>query len=126
MTVLRPSRETDRDSRGVRVVLDARPLQDPDAPLTPFAMDEYQLAANAEAEQLAVQADELASQARTDIQRASNYILGVVLFATALFFAGISTKVTARPLRLVVLALGCAVFVGTVTWIASFPVSLSV
>jgi hypothetical protein len=103
-----------------------RPLQDPDAPLTPFAMDEYQLAARAEAEQLEAEADELASQARTNIQRASNYILGVVLFATALFFAGISTKVAMRPARIAVLVMGSAVFIGTVIWIATFPVSVSV
>ena len=34
------------------------------------------------------------AQARRDIQRASNYVLGVVLFASALFFAGMSTKLT--------------------------------
>ena len=31
---------------------------------------------------------------RVDIQRAANYVLGVVLFAVALFFAGMSTKLT--------------------------------
>ena len=34
-------------------------------------------------------------QVRRDIQRSSNYVLGVVLFAVALFFAGMSTKLTA-------------------------------
>jgi hypothetical protein len=67
-----------------------------------------------------------AAQARRNIQRASNYVLCVVLFATALFFAGISTKVTMRGARLAVLVLGCGVFIGTVIWIATFPVSLSV
>ena len=34
------------------------------------------------------------------IQRASNYVLGVVLFASALFFAGMSTKLTTPRLRI--------------------------
>ena len=33
------------------------------------------------------------------IQRATNYVLGVVLFATSLFFAGISTKLNSTRLR---------------------------
>jgi hypothetical protein len=50
----------------------------------------------------------------------------VVLFATALFFAGMSTRVSSRPLRLIILGMGCAVFIGTVIWIATFPISVSV
>ena len=44
-----------------------------------------------------------AAQARRNIQRASNYVLGVVLFASALFFAGMSTKLTSPRLRVVML-----------------------
>ncbi len=45
----------------------------------------------------------LAADVRRDIQRGSNYVLGVVLFAVALFFAGMSTKLTAPGLRKVML-----------------------
>ena len=60
------------------------------------------------------------------IQRASNYVLGVVLFASALFFAGISTKLTTPRLRVAMLVLGCAVFLGTAIWIATSPISIAV
>jgi hypothetical protein len=70
-----------------------RPLRTPDAPLTPFAMPQYKLAARAQAERLDRRADVLAATARRNIQRSTNYVLGVVLFAVALFFAGMSTKV---------------------------------
>ena len=60
------------------------------------------------------------------IQRASNYVLGVVLFASALFFAGISTKLTTPRLRVAMLALGCMVFLVTAIWIATSPISLAV
>ena len=60
------------------------------------------------------------------MQRATNYVLCVVLFAAALFFAGMSAKLRTRGLREALLAFGLVVFVGTVAWIATFPVSLSV
>ena len=103
-----------------------RPLRNPDAPATPFAMPEYQVAARAESERLDAEAELSAAQSRRNIQRASNYVLGVVLFASALFFAGMSTKLTSPRLRVVMLAIGGVVFVGTALWIATSPVSLSV
>ena len=60
------------------------------------------------------------------IQRSSNYVLAVVLFASALFFAGISTKLTSPRLRVALLAIGCAIFLLTAAWIATSPVSVSV
>jgi hypothetical protein len=103
-----------------------RPLKNSNAPLTPFAMPQYQLAARDESERLEVAADASAAEARANVQRATNYVLGVVLFATALFFAGMSAKLRTRRLRTALLAFGAAVFVGTVVWIATFPVSISV
>jgi hypothetical protein len=103
-----------------------RPLKNPGAPLTPFAMPEYQVAASADAARLDAEAEASAAEVRRDIQRASNYVLAVVLFAVALFFAGMSTKLGDPTLRKVTLALGCLVFVGTVAWIATFPVSVTV
>jgi hypothetical protein len=103
-----------------------RPLKNPNAPLTPFAMPQYQLEARAEAEQLNAKAEIFAANARRDIQRSSNYVLGVVLFASALFFAGMSTKLTTPKLRVAMLSIGCLVFLSTALWIATSPVSLSV
>ena len=101
-----------------------RPLESTAAPPTPFAMDEYRLAAREEARRLNVEAEALAAQVRRDIQRASNYVLGVVLFAVALFFAGMSTKLGTPGLRAGMLLVGCLVFVGAFIWIATSPVSI--
>ena len=103
-----------------------RPLKTKNAPLTPFAMPQYRLAAKAEAERLDLVAEGLAAGVRRDIQRSSNYVLCVVLFAVSLFFAGISTRLTAARLRVALLGLGIALFLGTVVWIATFPVSVAV
>jgi hypothetical protein len=100
------------------------PLQSPDAPPTPFAMPEYVVEAQTEAADLDRQAEVSAATVRRDILRASNYVLGVVLFAVALFFAGMSTKLGADRLRLALLVVGYAVFFGALAWIATFPISL--
>ena len=43
----------------------------------------------------------LAATVRLNLQRASNYVLGVVLCSVALFFGGVSTKVASPGLRVV-------------------------
>jgi TRAP-type C4-dicarboxylate transport system permease small subunit len=103
-----------------------RPLQTADAPPTPFAMPEYALAATAEAERLDAQAEVLAGEVRRAIQRSTNYVLGVVLCAVALFFAGISTKLSTPRIRAAMVALGWAIYLVALVWIASSPVSLEV
>ena len=103
-----------------------RPLKNRNAPLTPFAMPNYRLAATADAKRLDVDAQASAAMVQRDIQRASNYVLGVVLFAVSLFFAGMSAKLQAARLRQITLALGWLIFLGTAIWIATSPVSLSV
>jgi Domain of unknown function (DUF4337) len=103
-----------------------RPLQNPDAPLTPFAMPEYQVAARQEGQQLEAEADALSAQARANVQRATNYVLAVVLFATALFFAGMAARFRTHRLRVALLAFGVVIVVGTIAWISTFPVSISV
>lgn len=103
-----------------------RPRRNPNAPLTPFAMPQYRLEARASAEQLEEEAEAWSARGRTNVQRATNYVLGVVLFAAALFFAGISTKLATPRLRRVVLGFGLVVFVATVAWMTTFPVSIDV
>ena len=103
-----------------------RPLKNPNAPPTPFAMPQYKLEARDESERLSAEAEVYAAQVRRDIQRASNYVLGVVLFASSLFFAGMSTKLASRRLRVVMLSIGCTVFLLTAVWIVTSPVSITV
>lgn len=93
---------------------------------TPFALDEYRLAAADAAAELDAEAEATAAIVRRNVQRSTNYVLGVVLFSVALFFAGISTKVVAARSRSVLLACGCVVFLGTTLWILTSPVSISI
>lgn len=103
-----------------------RPLHTPGAPPTPFAMPSYRLAAKAESAARLAEAEATGAEAREANQRSDNYVLAVVLFAAALFFAGISTKLTMPRQQLAVLGLGYALFLGTAIWLATFPVTVSV
>jgi hypothetical protein len=102
------------------------PLANANAPPTPFAMDEYQVAAKAEAEKLDAAAEASGAEVRLDIQRSSNYVLTVVLYAIVLFFAGMSTRLKNRRLRWATTIAGSVVLVGALAWVATFPVSLTV
>ena len=104
----------------------SKPLTNRRAPLTPFVMPQYELAAGEEAAQLDADAEVSSATVRRNIQRASNYVLAVVLFSVSLFFAGVSTKLTAARLRKLTLGVGCAVFLVTVVWLAMQPVSIAV
>ena len=102
------------------------PRTNPRAPLSPFAMPQYKLAADARADRLEATAATFSQRAGDYIHRADDYALASVLFAASLFFAGISTRLHARASRSVVLGLGYALFLGTVVWILTFPVSVTV
>jgi hypothetical protein len=106
--------------------LATKPLTNQSAPLTPFVMPQYKLAAEAEAERLDADAEVSAAQVRRNIQRASNYVLGVVLFSVSLFFAGMSTKLDDLRFRRFALGVGCMLFLGTVIWLATQPISIAV
>ncbi|MBN8866454.1 MAG: hypothetical protein J0H98_02770 [Solirubrobacterales bacterium] len=103
-----------------------RPLKNPNAPPTPFAMPRYEVAENAEAASKTKDAEEATAAAQEANQRSDNYVLAVVLFAASLFFAGISTKLSVPRQKMTVLGLGYFVFLGTAIWVATFPVTVSV
>jgi hypothetical protein len=102
------------------------PLTNTKAPETPFAMDEYDVAARDQAKKLDAAAEKSAGEVRLDIQRSSNYVLTVVLYAVVLFFAGMSTRLQNKRLRWVMTLTGLVVLIADLIWIATMPVSLAV
>ncbi len=103
-----------------------KPRTNPRAPLSPFAMPQYKLAAEAKAAKLVVTAEAATEEAKNDNQRSDNYVLAVVLFASSLFFAGISTKLEGFRFQATIVALGYTLFICTLIWVATFPVTVSV
>jgi hypothetical protein len=84
------------------------------------------VAARQEAQRLEAEPDALSARARTNVQRTTNYVLAVVLVATALFFAGMAARFrTHRRLRVALLVFGVVILVGTIVWLATFPLSAS-
>lgn len=101
------------------------PFERHDAPKTPFELRRYRLNASAEVDHLERRAAALSNRAKDANQRADNYMLAVVLFASALFFAGISTKLESLNARRAILGLGWVLFLGTAIWLATLPVQLT-
>jgi hypothetical protein len=101
-----------------------RPFTNPDAPLTPLAMPQYTVSEAVRSSQLNAEAGEHANAAEVANQRADNYVLAVVLLASALFFAGISTKMRTLRQREALLALGWVIFLGTAVWLITSPVQV--
>ena len=89
-------------------------------------MPQYHLADRDEAQDADEQAGVFAARALRDVQRSTNYILCAVLFAAALFFAGMSARLASTTMRRVLLAMGVLVFLATLGWLATFPVSFAV
>jgi hypothetical protein len=106
--------------------LATKPLTNSRAPKTPFELPQYRLAANAKADALEAQAAADSNAAKDANQRADNYTLAVVLFASALFFAGLSIKLASRTSRIVLLGLGAFLFVSTVIWLATMPARVTI
>jgi hypothetical protein len=99
-----------------------KPISNPNAPKTPFTMDEYVVAKGVEADALTVLADEKAAAARTANQNGDNYVLTMVLFASVLFFAGVSSKMNRPRNRVIILGFGVLTLIVGLVILASLPI----
>lgn len=88
---------------------------------TPFELPLYQPAARRLANLLNAEADELATTAREANQTSDNFVLVAVIMASVLFFAGVGTKLKGRGVRLFMLVIGFALFIGGVSFMLSMP-----
>jgi hypothetical protein len=71
------------------------PKNNPDAPKSPFAMPEYSLAKNEEADALEIKAGEYFNAAESANEIADRYVLDTVILASVLFLAGMASQVKA-------------------------------
>jgi hypothetical protein len=106
--------------------LATEPFTNEAAPKTPFDLPQYRLGAAQRADRLELQAAADSAGAKDANERADNYMLAVVLFATSLFFAGLSTKLHTSTAKLVLLGFGTALFLGTAIWLATLPAQLTI
>lgn len=108
--------------------IETDPVNNPDAPTSPFVMTDddgapvYVLQDRIEADRLAVAADASAALAREANQNGDNYVFTMVLFASVLFFAGVSSKLVRIRNRVFVLGFGVVLLVGGSIILLSLPI----
>jgi hypothetical protein len=104
--------------------LKTNPVDNLDAPPTPFAMPEYQIAAQAESDRLAQVADDYVALARDANQLADNYVFVAVFFALVLFFAAVAGRTNRRMARTMLLWMAVGGALAATIVMATFPIEL--
>lgn len=102
--------------------VETQPLINPDAPVTPFDMAEYQSAAQVESDRLQKEADEHLDNALKANERSDQYILLTVVSTSVLFFGGISTKFKTFNIKISLVAFSALIFVIMLILVATFPI----
>lgn len=93
--------------RAVDAWLATKPLANPKAPASPFAMPQYKLATQAEADRLDALATASFKAATAANEIGDSYVRLTVIFAAVLFLAGMSTKFV-FPFHIIVIVAGFA------------------
>jgi hypothetical protein len=79
--------------------LATHPKNNPDAPLSPFAMPEYKVSKEAEAAALQIKAEQMFNAANDANEIADRYVLDTVILASVLFLAGLASQVKSLLMR---------------------------
>ena len=102
--------------------LDSDPLNDDESPPTPFAMEEYRLAAAELANKLVVQSEGHRDAALESNQNGDNYVLTTVGFALVIFFAGVSSKLKEQKNRWIAIGTALVLFTAALTIAFILPI----
>jgi len=102
--------------------LATKPVQNPEAPDSPFAMPEYQLAATQESQDLERQASETFDEGKAANQQSDDYILNAVILASVLFLAGVAPRFEWLPVRVAVIVVALVLFGLGLYNIATYPI----
>lgn len=97
------------------------PLNNPNAIPTPLNMPLYTQAEAERAAKLETAADQLVEDGAAARDHADEYVLTTVFFASVLFFAGISLRISRERLRMGILGLGVAFLLYGVVQIILLP-----
>jgi hypothetical protein len=101
-----------------------RPLDNPDAPETPFDMPSYRPAAQRDATRLTAEAEATAAVARQANQRGDNYVMLTVVFASVLFFDSLSTKLNAPRNQWIMFGFATLLILAGIVTLLTFPVEV--
>jgi len=101
--------------------LASRPLQNPDAAPSPFALDSYVPPGQVEAAEADARADALFARALVSNQRGDDYTLVTVLFALVLFFGAFAGRFRSPRASWGMVGAACVLLVVGVGFLVSFP-----
>jgi hypothetical protein len=111
---------------GMRIAVDAwlatDPRNNPDAPPHPFVLPEYRIEQDSIASAEREKSASSWTLAREYDAHADRYVLLTVVFASVLFFAGISEKFEEDRVRIGVLVMGTILFTSAFAVMLSYPV----
>lgn len=99
-----------------------QPRGTPTALSTPFALPQYQLASQQEADRLAQEADDLLEQGKAANQQSDDYVLNTVILVSVLFFGGIAQRFKRPGARTVMIVFGTIMLIYGLYQIATYPV----
>ncbi len=102
--------------------LATNPINNPDAPATPFSMPEYKLSLAEKAIQLEVEAEETYAKGTEANQTSDKYILTTVILASVLFLGGIATRFKAMSARWVIILFSLTILTYGLINILSYPI----
>ena len=98
------------------------PMHNPRAPSSPFVMPQYSPAARENSMRFAALSEKEVRKASIANQQSDDYVLLTVIFATVLFFAGVSTHIQRWKVSLSTLIVGLAFFFYGLVVLVSYPV----
>ena len=107
----------------VEAWLATNPMENPKAPLHPFVMPEYSQAAEAEAQQLRDQAEQIFGKAREANRVLINYVFLTVLLASALSLGSIAGRLQSGLPKTFLLVVAIGIFLTAMAFLVTYPVA---
>jgi hypothetical protein len=98
------------------------PVNNPDAPETPFSMPEYQLDKAAEADRLEKEAEATFAEGAAANETSDKYILNTVFLASVLFLGGITSRFKAMSARWVIILFSLGVLIFGLVNLLTYPI----
>ena len=102
--------------------LATEPVNNPNAPSSPFSMPEYKVSSAEEAELLESEAAEVFAAGEQANQISDNYILNTVFLASVMFLGGIASRFKAMSARWMILFFSLAILVFGLFNILNYPI----
>ncbi|MBN1630062.1 MAG: hypothetical protein JW990_09875, partial [Thermoleophilia bacterium] len=99
-----------------------RPKTTPNALGTPFALPQYQIASQLEADRLEQEANDLLDKGKAANQQSDDYVFNTVILVSVLFFGGIAQRFKRAGARSVLILFGTVMLLYGLYYIATYPV----